>query len=308
MQGRALPQRPAQPEATAREAINLLEEGSDWGTVSGPNSDAGSGYPQASYNVGVVHQSGSQVELPRTRIQSRGTPAELSTWAPAPIRRLEGLNTGSLTTGKRHLDHFKEGGVAHNVTSEDKPLSQLERALQKVSIVSTEASSYTDTNSEGELAENNKTQLLFNPRLAFIEDSSKLVPISDKDTEGTRSILTDLPEVIRRRSYHSAQGGAKDGKGRTLPSKNDPQSSNLPKYDIIGTGGQSYAWPLRHRNLPPPRRGSDVEDPNRAKEYLPCGHHRGANRDESHCNELVKKLTPFCGHPTLVECSNQMKH
>ncbi|RVD89425.1 uncharacterized protein DFL_000433 [Arthrobotrys flagrans] len=56
-----------------------------------------------------------------------------------------------------------------------------------------------------------------------------------------------------------------------------------------------------------PRRLSAIRNTNDVKEYLPCGHTRGLNRNETYCNERVNKKTPYCGHEANVECSNPMK-
>ncbi|KAF3096263.1 hypothetical protein TWF594_003603 [Orbilia oligospora] len=63
----------------------------------------------------------------------------------------------------------------------------------------------------------------------------------------------------------------------------------------------------RHDNDFLPRRLSEIRNPNELKEYLPCGHTRGLNRNESYCNERVSKKTPYCGHEANVECSNPMR-
>ncbi|EPS41759.1 hypothetical protein H072_4257 [Dactylellina haptotyla CBS 200.50] len=71
-----------------------------------------------------------------------------------------------------------------------------------------------------------------------------------------------------------------------------------------------FTWSGRPREFLPPRRSSQLgtEDATALREYLSCGHPCGKNRDEKHCNELVTKVTPNCGHEALVECSDKMNN
>ncbi|KAK6542735.1 hypothetical protein TWF694_006676 [Orbilia ellipsospora] len=241
-------------------------------------------------------------------IQGRGCLNYFPISAPPPVYSSQPSIAGGFTTEESYTRHPGQNEVnwAGGTCLEDMLLEEPESpSPHQGSIDSTGMFQYHDIVQEEELAERLRAQLVFNSRLSYIKSTGKLDP-TPRIVNGVRMAYTKHPEGTQKGPWYRTQNSIADGKDSGSLG-NFHRGLKHPHFEEVAIGSQSYGWP-RNRGLPPPRRTSDAEGPARAKDSLPCGHHRGTNRNEFYCNELVNKSTPFCGHPALVECSNQMKH
>ncbi|KAK6347432.1 hypothetical protein TWF718_005273 [Orbilia javanica] len=142
-------------------------------------------------------------------------------------------------------------------------------------------------------------------------------------TGSGRLEVIKLPAAGHKTQDKASKGGENDASGSQITSRH---LVPLPPRPLATSSKDPVIWPdarleaaeaergrpiarltNRHDQNLLPRRLSEIRNPDQAKEYLPCGHTRGLNRNEEYCNERVNKKTPYCGHDANVECSNSMK-